>query len=506
MARKPEQHSILQFDSQGIAWVRVERQPRGGVVLADHAFLRGDWPDGAALEEALGAFARGRGVRDDVIFSILPRHELTTRILTLPTHDPQEIAGMLRFSAEEFVPYSADELVIDYAVLRELPSGEAVVFAALAHRDVVERHVAVLAAAGLEPEKLLLSTACVVSAAIAAMPAEKGRYAVVHLGAGGFEVAVIDGGVLVYSRGIATTQDWQALARDPGAGTGGGLIQESGADELAAEIRSSLGAFRRESEDGAGVDRVYIACDGEDVSALCRVLSESLGRECVPAGFAEKVVQALGAPGIPLAAAGGACAVAGGGALEVNLLPRRISEKRRLQGTQRLVLRAAVFAAVLLLLLGALYWQNLRVRRQLIDEFQSRALAMEPNARGISEKRAQLDILRRQVDRKGSIIEQFAAVVDAAPDDRVNITRISLDREEGVSIWGRAKTVDDVAEYAQQIRNKAESVLPFFAAARSLYEQKAMEQDQEIFTYQIEVPVEPEAAEKKTPEAARDVE
>ncbi|HPU97700.1 MAG TPA: hypothetical protein PLO53_07075, partial [Candidatus Hydrogenedentes bacterium] len=38
---------------------------------------------------------------------------------------------------------------------------------------------------------------------------------------------------------------------------------------------------------------------------------------------------------------------------------------------------------------------------------------------------------------------------------------------------------------AQGDRNAA---LAFFAAARSLYEQKAMEQNLEVFTYQIDIP------------------
>jgi len=40
---------------------------------------------------------------------------------------------------------------------------------------------------------------------------------------------------VAYSRGVASSQDWEQVAKDPTAGGGGGLIQESPVDELAAE-------------------------------------------------------------------------------------------------------------------------------------------------------------------------------------------------------------------------------------------------------------------------------
>ena len=70
-----------------------------------------------ALAAALKSLADERGLGGDRIVSVLPRHDLTTRILTLPTHDRAEIASMLRFSAEEFVPFSAAELIIDLSLI-----------------------------------------------------------------------------------------------------------------------------------------------------------------------------------------------------------------------------------------------------------------------------------------------------------------------------------------------------------------------------------------------------
>ncbi len=85
------------------------------------------------------------------------------------------------------------------------------------------------------------------------------------------------------------------------------------------------------------------------------------------------------------------------------------------------------------------------------------------------------------------MVEQLAHLVAAAPEDRLNFTRLSLRRNEGIDLWGRAKTVNDVAQFTQNIRNMAEAHLHFFARARSLYEQQTMERNESVFTYQVEV-------------------
>ncbi len=488
MAHKSERISVLHFDGHGVSWLRAERSPAGLDVLEQDC-ERGDWTGGDALEQALKAFVQRHGIEADTVLSVFPRYDVTTRILTLPSHDHDEIAGMIRLSAEEFVPYGAEELIIDHSVLRLLPSGESSVFAVLAHRDMVERHLSVLSAAGVEPRQVCLSSACLVNCALAAEL--KGRFGVVHLASGGFELAVVNDGRLAYSRGVASGQDWETVAKDPAAGGGVGLIQESPVDELAAEIRSSLASYRRDSADGEGVEMLYVGCDGVDVFALCRHLSDALGMECRPASFGRDVgVQGKALDRAPLAALGALLGLEGAVPVTISLLPERIAARRQMQSTKRLAVRVALFAVGLSIALGALYGQAVHVRKQVIAELEGRVQAMEPNARGIAEKREQLTILRRQVDSKGSIVEQLAAVVDALPEGRTNITRISLDREDAIDVWGRAKSVDDVAEFAQNLRNKASAAgLAFFAHARRVYEQKAVEQESPVFTYQVDIPL-----------------
>jgi len=489
LARKITYTGILQVDAYSISLLRFHLS---GGAPRETAFLRvaGDWSEPEALGKALCDFVEDNDLKQDTIYSVLPRYDVTTRIITLPSHDPKEIAGMVRFSAEEYVPYTVDEVIIDQCILRKLETGEAETLIAIAHKDVVEKHLAALRAAGIAPAKILLSAACIYSAALGTHKKAAERYALVSLSAGGIEITVIDNGNPVFTRGIATVQDWREIAENPDA-AGESMVDMGGAEELAVELRGSLSAYQREMQDEAGIDTVYVACAYAKTGRLCESLSRKMDKDCKPATF---ILEALGTaapdlPGLPIEAVGGLMEAKGRAAVQINLLPEREVEARRIESVKRISGYIASSAAAILVCLAGLYFQAVYQRQSMIRELEQRIAVIEPNVRGITEKKEQLKILRRQVDRKGSVIEQLARLVQAAPDGRLNFTRLSLRRGDGIDVWGRAKSFTDIAEFTTNIRNLADMHLEFFRQAAIVYDQQTMERDKPVFSFQVGVPM-----------------
>jgi hypothetical protein len=135
-----------------------------------------------------------------------------------------------------------------------------------------------------------------------------------------------------------------------------------------------------------------------------------------------------------------------------------------------------------------LFAESVHQRQQLIHELEQRVAEIEPNARGVAEKRQQLQILRREVAKSGSVLDYLAQITEAAPP-RVNINMVSYRRMEGINIWGRAKTIDNIHAFAENLRRQATtSALNAFQQARSVYEQQTREQNEIIFDYQISIP------------------
>lgn len=483
MARRKQRHiSVLQFDRRLISRLRVRRTPEGLEVLAFDE-IRGPFAEEAGgLAAALKEFVAAHEIAEDSLFTVLHRHEMTTRILNLPSQDPAEIEGMVRLSAEEFVPFSADELIVEQCILKRLPGGESQVLGVFTHRDVVESHVALLREAGVEPEQIFLSSACLASAARAARKPDQGRFALVNLSSGGLEALVFDeSGNFVFSRGVATEQDWALTEGDA----------EAVLEELAIEVRGTLAAYRRESEDGQGADTVYLSSDWADPGAAAARLGDETGKEVAPATFALEIVSAgrerLGGA-VPLAAIGAALTAQGRGSLHVSLLPDWVLARRATAALQGHLLRGAALAAVLLAAVAGLYFQAVHQRTQLIDELERRLAALRPQAEGVSAKRQQLQILKREVEESRSVLEYLAALSRQAPEEGLNVISYTFHRERGIDITGRARTRDDIRRFLDNVRGVAGRTLEQFAQATREYENEARERNEAIFEYKIAVP------------------
>ena len=481
MARKVDYLGVLQVTPRQLSYLRASRSGPG-LTLTGQFVLQGSWSaEDGSLAAALTGFVADHGIAGDEVYVILPRHEITCRVVSLPSHNPAELRSMVALSAEEYVPYAAEELIVDQALLRKLDSGESEILAVFAHKDVVEQHLSMLRKAGIEPEQILLSTACLVSALAAASGVPHDRYALVELGSSGFEVDIVQDQQLRYTRGIAGAHEWTGMMTTPG-----GPI-----DELAIELRSSLSAYRRESPDGLGVEHIYFSADTADFETIAQALAQETGKECAPAHFVRSLVTG-GLEHIegrlPLVALGGLLTARGEAVTSVSLLPEEVEQDRALLGAKYKLTRAALMALLVLVGLGAVYLQAIYQRGRLLRELQVQRDAIAPQAEGVAEKREQLRILRQQVDDKGTVLELLATITAAAPEDSVNITRFNYERDAAINLWGRAKTIDDVHHFTQNIRGLAVGHLALLSQAQRIYENVGSERGQTIYDYQVAIP------------------
>ncbi len=480
MARKPNTISILKFDPQAIMRLRVRKSAKGVDVLAFDV-LRGPWnAEDGSIERALKDFAAQHALKDDTLFTVLPRFDVTVRILTLPTQHLEEAASMVQLSAEEFVPYSAGELVIDQHILHTLPNGESRVLAALAHQEVVNHHLSLLHQAGLEPERIFLSTACLASAVQASLASSEEPTALIDLAPGGIEVIVTAAGQLQYGRAIATLRDWSLE----------GEAAEEALQELSLEARGSLAAYRRESEDANPVSAIYLCSELTGTQYWCGALTHETGKECQPAAFITSLVShgQEHLPAIPAVMLGAALSAQDRAAVNINLLPQTLKHVRALEGAKHRVIYLACLAALVLLAYGVVYFQALHQRQAYLRELSKEIAIVSPQAHGVAEKQEQLNILRKQIQRNGSALEALDAAFNTGTPGRLTITRFSYNRNEGINIYGNALNVDDVHTYAESLRALAKNGFNQLANARSVYWNKGEERGAPIFAYLISIP------------------
>ena len=109
--------------------------------------------DPEAVSRTLEKFVEDHAEDADTILSALPPESVSWRTLTLPFRDMRKVAQTVPFELESNVPFALDDIVIDYQVMSKDASGTTVL-AALAPKAEVERHLAMLQDAGVDPKIL----------------------------------------------------------------------------------------------------------------------------------------------------------------------------------------------------------------------------------------------------------------------------------------------------------------------------------------------------------------
>ncbi|GMW02732.1 MAG: hypothetical protein AMXMBFR84_38680 [Candidatus Hydrogenedentota bacterium] len=476
MARKSNTISIVQIDAGRVVHLRVKRTPRS---IDPATFTVANLGDDTSPAAGFKAFAKTHRIAEDDVCLVLPRHTLTSRMLVLPSQDPDEIKGMVTLSAGEYVPYPANEIVVDQAILQRLADGHSRVLAVFAHRDTVEEQVDWLRQAGIEAEHILVSTACLAAAAIEGRKGNDERFAIVHLAPGGLEILILNGGRVEYSRGIAVAQSWPEHTQD----------NAEAIEELAVELRTSLAAYRRESEDGQGVDTVYVSSDCVQVGGIADALAGITGLEVAPARFAQTLMSHTDAVGglLPMVSLGAAVAAQDRSPIRISLVPASLLRVRRQLAARRIVTRAALTVLANVLALGCVYGYAVYQRSAYIAELQSRIDAVQPIADDVTSKRKQLMRLKQHLDRKGSALEILSVISDQMPGG-MNITEFSYTHGEEARLRGRTGYTGSADNLAAELRRIGLESMPRLSQASTGPWRADQEYGQQVFDYEIVMP------------------
>lgn len=479
MGRKSGNICILQVDERIISMLRCRRSTKGLQILSFAQEQIAPSHDESGVGRSLKQFIRKHNIAFDDVYTVLPRHEMTVRILILPSHDLNEISGMVRLSAEEHVPYSSSELVIDQCILQRLSDGNARVLAVFAHRDVVERHVQVLTQSGIEPQRIFISTACLASAVFAARGDVAEHTALVNLAPGGIEVLVVKGNVLEYGRAVATPANWSNLHTSED-------IQE----ELAAEVRTSLAVFRRETPDNDPVDRVYVSADYGDPNLAARTLAEKLGIDVVPSRFGASICisQEQEAQTIPLTLLGAALTAQNRASVVIDLVPPSLTEARQRAELRRAAIRVGAFLGALLISIFALYEISLFQRTAYLKQIMHKSEELRPIADEVALKQRNLAALQERINRSGTVLEVLARMSELAPEEGLTFTKLTYDSRKGVILQGRASDLAVVNRFSNTLRRAARPEEPWLAEARQGKSAEVQERGVTVQQFEIEIP------------------
>jgi hypothetical protein len=418
--------SITTIAIQGeVADWTIARLGRGDaeVVQSGRVHLQGLEEDAAAAVEPLREACGGKGAVTLGVSS----DDLILQVLSLPTADDEEIAGMVELQVDKFSPFPVDTMVVSHEVLARAEEESRVLVVAV-QRSVIEQWGKTLEAARLAPTRVdasILGRWRVLKDAdrIAAT----GRQVVLLVGEATAELIVAQDGVPILLRALP--------GRDE-------LSVEEWVEEIAGEISYTLMSLDLAAEVGGALSAL-VCCEPGLSGPFQDLLREQCGCD----------VETLSPADLPPATDGLAGRAAERGSGRVDLVPRewRAAEESA-QFMARAKLAAVGMVGAWILMVGGFFgW--LQYQRARLGALEGAVEQMKEPAGAVAADKRRVKRIQRYDDRTYSALECLRAVTLARPNG-VDLTSFRYDRMRGsggLMIDGQAASADLVYRFQNEL-------------------------------------------------------
>lgn len=191
-------------------------QRAAGAPLPPDTVREGEVIDEHALAETLREMFHDSRLDKRVRVGVANQRTVLRTLEMPPIPDGKELATAVRFQAEDQVPMPLDNAVLDYHALGvvETPAGPRMrVIVVAAQRDMVERLIAAVRAAGLRPEGVDLSAFALIRSLHRASEEEEEPSRVLYLNVGGLtNMAIAEGTVCRFTRVVGGGLESMAAA------------------------------------------------------------------------------------------------------------------------------------------------------------------------------------------------------------------------------------------------------------------------------------------------------
>jgi Tfp pilus assembly PilM family ATPase/Tfp pilus assembly protein PilN len=379
-----------------------------------------------ALAQAIKSAMSSAGISGTQVIAAIPRRLVTLKYARLPHAEPEHIAGMVQFEAQQYIPFPLDEVVLDHQIVSDESDEMTSVMIVAARRSLVDDLLGAFDKAGLEVVRLS------VSALALAEHAQGGALpmALLEVEAGEMDLAVVSAGRLLFTRAA-----------------GVGDVASSGAvgNRLASEVAQSLTAYQNEYR-AQPVSKLLVAAPPGDIANVEQTLTDLLD---VPIG---RMNGRLLPPADPDAlayatAAGLALEAGGGGVSRINLVPTARLE-RKVAARRKVNAGLAVAGAAALAVVAGIMWSNSlaaekdeRAKATVVNrklEFENKALLRAKSEHSQAAKT--YTTVSSALARTKPAVDIVKAVSDAIPKGSgIYLSQLSFERGGNVAIHGNAK-------------------------------------------------------------------
>jgi type IV pilus assembly protein PilM len=275
----------------------------GTTPLPEGAIVDGEVMDHGAVVSALRSLWGALGVSERQVSTAVSGRDVIVKKITMDRMKEQEAREVIRWEAEQHVPFDMESVNLDFQILD--PEGDGLEMSVLlvaAKRELVAARTSLLQDAGLEPLRIDVDAFAVQSAFEANYaPAADEVYALVNVGHEITNVNLVQGTDPILTRDlpVGANRFVDALQKNLGLShddAAAALRGETPAGPLPEQIRATLGEVSQEITAGVDRARAFLSSGaGGGLESSLRGVYLSGGCASIP-GLAASLGQALAVP------------------------------------------------------------------------------------------------------------------------------------------------------------------------------------------------------------------
>ena len=262
--------------------------------VVDDAIVEGEVVDTGIVTDTIKGLMSSAGVKTKKVATAVGGRDVIIKKVSMDRMKETEAREMIRWEAEQHVPFDMDSVELDFQILD--PEGDGLQMTVLlvaAKRELVQTKMTLLAEVGLEPSIIDVDAFALHNAFELNYPdAQQGVVGLVNIGHEITNVNILDQGLPVLTRDIpvGTRRFREDMQRERGisAEEADQLLQgfernelldpflETRGEELAVGIERAAAFLQSASRSSAGLTRLYTTGGGSRVPGLNRVLADRL--------------------------------------------------------------------------------------------------------------------------------------------------------------------------------------------------------------------------------------
>lgn len=360
--------------------------------------------------EKIGQFLKKNNFKPQYTYILHPSQNLTTRILSLPSTDPNEIKDIIALQAVKQTPYTKEEISTGFHIIDSDGTGYSRVFLAISHRDVASAYFRIGEFGGVSANQINISLEGVRSWYEAANLAKERETATVLLDVdwASTEVLILQGSKMIFSRSMSfglKHLEERTMAVET---------------EFLPELQRSLDAGAPELK-GAVISRIILTGISKKIQDAVPVIARELSLPCEYVfnfqPFAEKVAQTL-QDSIQKCSCSFAALL--GFAFnphpaDINLIPSQIEAKKGLEDRAKDLAILGSLLLALVMLISVISFEKIYKKDQYLKYLKSEYSKIEAPAEEVERVVAKMKLASEQLNIGGNLLDVLYEITEVLP-------------------------------------------------------------------------------------------